>query len=451
MNAKEPNPKDAISDAFNKRNRTINRRHRWMAGLLALPSLAGLLLLFFFFIRPFRTFVFRNFLGSTAYYAYIESSCEDELPSVLQQLGSYDSKNISTQTLSGTGTLSLTLNDSLQKQLGFTNDQLDCTLSSACKDGRSQCSYAFQYKGAPLFTIETAFDPSTRKNYIRIPELTATYVDPSDLITSLSDHYLLKSGLLPDFPLMESIMADFFQKLQQKLDTETTTTLLYDYGRFFFEELHSKGSLTLEKNIQLKVGTLKKKCDRFRLSITNEDVKSLTLDFLHKLKDDRRLNTLSTNATGHSSLYPLVMDALITKVDSLPPSTSTAPAIEMVVITDGRRILGRTLSIKEVSFGYAELKKHHTICSKETFSIGKKGTTTFGVSIASTTNTKKAPSVPSINSSAVRTISSTKELADYLEEAQVATFLSKVAATISPDKAKVGQALATQLLDWLRH
>ena len=246
-------------------------------------------------------------------------------------------------------------------------------------------------------------------------------------------------------------MKDFFQKLQQELDTETTTALLYDYGKFFFEQLHSKGSLTLEKDIQLEVGTLKKKGDRFRLSITDEEVKSLTLDFLHKLKDDSRLNMLITNATGRSWLYPLVMDGLITKVDSLPPSTSTAPAIEMIVITDGHHILGRTFSIKEVSFGYAELKKRHTICSKETFSIGKKGSLTFDVSIASTTNTKKTPSVPSINSSAVRTISSTKELADYLEEAQVATFLGKVTSTISPDKTEVGQTVATKLLDWLRH
>ncbi len=423
MNAKESTLKDVRNDTSNKRNHVKNRHHKWMVGLLALLSLTVLLLLSFLFVRPFRTFVFRNFLGSTAYYAYIESYCEDELLSVLQQLGSY-SNNSSTQTLSGKGTLSLTLSNSLQEQLGFANDQFGCTLSCASADGRSQCSYAFRYKGAPLFTIEAAFDPGTRKNYIRIPELTATYAEPSGLIASLADHYLLKSGVLPDVPFLERILTDFFQKLQQELDRETATALLYDYGTFFFKELHAKGSLTLEKDIPLKVGTLKKNCDRFRLSITDTEVKSLILDLLHKLKDDSRLKTLSTNATGHASLYPLLMDALIAKAGSLSPSSSMTPAIEMVVITDGHRILGRTISIKEVSFGYA---------------------------FASVTDTKKALSIPSIDPSTVRPLSSTEELADYLEESQIATFLGKIAGTISPGKTEAGETMATEFLDWLRH
>lgn len=96
----------------------------------------------------------------------------------------------------------------------------------------------------------------------------------------------------------------------------------------------------------------------------------------------------------------------------------------MVVITDGHRILGRTISIKEVSFGYA---------------------------FASVTDTKKALSIPSIDPSTVRPLSSTEELADYLEESQIATFLGKIAGTISPGKTEAGETMATEFLDWLRH
>lgn len=347
------------------------KSYKWMWGFTAIPILAIVAILCFFFIPSFQNFVYKKALGTTKYYEHIESSCNEKVKDEFSSLPKSKKIDLS-KGISAKGNLSLKLDSLLTSQLGFDVNDFTCDYTTSIKDKKAIASYKIMYREKEIGTFELYNDTETGKMYIKIPQLSDQYIDYTALLdkysSSTSDFTTNFQSKIKDLST-ESVTATnsyaeiqkFTQKLMTQLDSDTTSALVKDYLKFIIDSIGDKGAIKLNDKETLRVGNLEEDCEAFTITLTPSQVVEVIKEVLNKAKDDQKILDIIKNVMDDTTAYTTTIDKLLGELESADlASFNPEDNFKMKVYTDGEQILGRKFIInasnsEPVSFEYGML------------------------------------------------------------------------------------------------
>ncbi|MDO5292804.1 MAG: hypothetical protein Q4F05_08640 [bacterium] len=359
--AYSPNGYGAYNNMENSNMVKPKKSRKWMWGFSAIPALAIVAVLCFFFIPSFQNFVYKKMLGTTKYYEHVESSCTEQIKDKILSLPKGKKLNPK-NGITVNGKVALTLDSSLSEQVGMDLSGFTFDINGSSKDKKSTASYVISYKGTELGTVELCSDPANDQMYLRVPTLSDQYVDYSAFLEAYTAAYssLMPSDLSPNMidssaellassstTLQSQDTQSLIQKFAAELDSETISQLSTEYIKYILDDMGDKGAIKLAENETYQVGSISKKCDEFIITLTPKQFLEVMTNVLNKAKDDEKLLKIMQNVFGDTSSYTKKIDTLINEMEKDETPSDGSSYFRMKVYTDGNQIFGRQFSVTE--------------------------------------------------------------------------------------------------------
>lgn len=281
------------------------------------------------------------------YYAYVEGKALNNTLNDLIPYAERQKKNVGFDMTSDITLQRDTIDSLLQSSQGISLDQLESSygiklenfgfnLLYGHKNDITNGSLGLRLNQVDLITLEMFADVSSQSIYTRFPELSSAYL-----------------SLGPS----EEDLADTEFKVP---DTAKTVDFLKRYGTIVFENL---SDVELQKGTQLTVDKITVKCSKITVTITEEDLYDIFLDFLEEAEDDEYIFELAKQQGITKEEYQDSIDDIRDDLTVSKDFYFEDNSFRMIVYVDSEgNIIGREFSEEDslAGFGYHYLTKDNT-------------------------------------------------------------------------------------------
>lgn len=306
---------------------------KWLWGLTAIPAIILITVICYFTIPSVKNFFLKNFMSTEKYYARVEEENTKNTISTIKNLIETYSNTAAAQE----GSLSFHLSDAVTAQIpedfgdiGEFVNNLTLEFYSATKDAKTLGTFQLKYKeGEALLTLELYFDTNSNKYYLRLPELSDTYLE-IDVTTAAS------------LSLYGDTIAETLTAKLGVIDSNTVIALLEKYMNLFFDELAKEGTLSKDTKTSVSISGLTKDCTSFTIDANAQQIKEIATNILEYAKKDDTLIGLINTLGLNSSMFQAGIDSTLAEIKT---ATSTGDSrLNLVVYADDMNIIGRTIS-----------------------------------------------------------------------------------------------------------
>lgn len=223
--------------------------------------------------------------------------------------------------------------DDVEKQIGLPLKSFGINMLIGQTDDTINESLGIGLNQVDIISAELFMNNAAGKFFARIPELSDSYIDFSDILKS------------------EGVDLKKFKRPS----TDQTIDLITRYSDLIIKDVKD---VKLDKNSKLKVDDLTKKCSKLTVTISNDDLYHMLKDILKEAKDDKYiLNLLSAYNISKKDYQ----DEIKNQLDSLDENSDDLlkkDIIMKVYVDEKGAIIGRAFSSKgtDTVFSYAYLK-----------------------------------------------------------------------------------------------
>jgi len=229
--------------------------------------------------------------------------------------------------------------EDLESYLGFNLESIGTDFTVASKDGNSQAILSLDLNQINLISAEFYMNYLKQEILVRVPELSAAWMNLSTEATNTSANY------------------------QELFTPEIISELVERYSYIIVDHINK---VELNKNKELKVDTISEECTELVATLEQEDLLDMLLAILEEAKDDDVIFNFLPAFQMSKEDYLTALEQAITDVKSSENESTTTSSMEMILYVDKiGNIIGRQFDILEddasiSSFGYYMIEKNNS-------------------------------------------------------------------------------------------
>lgn len=307
---------------------------KWLWGLTAIPAIILIVVICYFTVPSVKNFFLKNFMSTEKYYAKVEDeSTKNTISTIKNFLETY-----SNTTAAQEGSLTFHLSDTITGQIpedfgdiGEFVNNLTIEFYSSTKDSKTLGSFQLKYKASEtLLTLELYFDTVSNKYYIRIPELSDTYLEIN--VTTAA-------GL----SLYGDTIAENLNAKLKEIDSDTVLALLETYMKLLLDELAKEGTISKDTKASVNVSGLTKDCTSFTIEANLQQLRKIATTILETAKNDDTLIGLVTSLGLDTAMFHAEIDSTLSELKNA--TSNGEQKLNLVVYADDMNVIGRTITL----------------------------------------------------------------------------------------------------------